>query len=298
MDSKTSVFIAIILSGIIVWISRSNNKIARYLWCHFFGLQFLVYSIGTGYYTLTQEVQDVRTGLEQVHCELERSQDQILGIYPQFSGDLGYLKRKVAKIDHREDAEANVLRAEVIRHRAQLNTLVQVTDQINNSVAQISDNLTHLRHTTFNLYLIILRASRRQEEARGRTRNRNETSSSWAPDPWLHPDDPEEVNAIVDEIPEGNPQSAPFNDYSGNEEPAPDSPQGPTFRLEGEQETSSETSTESLPATPQTTGEGDSPRIHWVIGEIVRRDIERAINSDSDSSEESLYPDSDETDSD
>lgn len=288
MDGKTSVLIAILLSPIIIWIGRSNTKVVRYLWCHFFGLQFLVYSIGTGYYTLTQEVHQTRDRLEQVHRSLEQSQDQVIGIYPQFSGDLGYLKRKVAQIDHREGAATDAFRAEIIRHRAQLDTLVQVT-------AQISDSLTQLRHTTLNLYLLILRASRRQEEARGRTRNRNETS--WGPDPWIHPEDPEEVNALVNEIPQGDSQGTLFNDYSGNEELAPDSPQGPTVSLEGEQETSTETSTESLPSTPQTTDEGDSARIDWVLNEIISRDIERAIHSDSDSSEESYYPDSDDTDS-
>lgn len=281
MDSKTSVCITILL-GLITWYTRFHSKIVRYLWCHFFGLQFLVYSIGTGFYSLAQEVHQSRTRQEEILRSLEASQGIFEGLHSQFSSDLGVLKRKVERINHSQGAAADLFRAEIIRQRDQLAATTRLVQETN--------HLTHnIKNTTLNIYLLIFRASQQQQEARQRNQNQNQSE---------HNSEASEISTLTNQVSQGTQEDPPFNDYSGNEAPAPDSPIGPTSNLAGEQETSSETSTQNLSSTSQTTGERDTHRINWVIGEIIRRDIQRVIDSDSDSSTNSQYPDSRDTDSD
>lgn len=284
MDFKTSLLLTIALGPILIWASRRYQAIARNLWSHLFGVEYLVYSIGTGYHTLASEVHTSRIRQEESLRVEEASQAILAGVHSEFGADLGYLKRKVAKIDFREDAASSSFKGAISGQRDEIRKVQQTVNDIRNRIDCIGT-------IVINTQRLLTRAAARTVRAPPNT----QTQAPFQSESFL-----EEINPFIDEVSQGTEESTLFNDYSGNEEPAPDSPPGSILNLQGEQETSSETSTEDLSSTSQTSGEGDSARIRWAIGDIIRRDIQRAIDSDSSSSEseESVYPNSDETDSD
>lgn len=306
MDSQTGLLIATTLA-IAAWYGYTHPTVRGYIWSNIFGLQFLVYQVGIRFDTLVSEVYAIRSQQEASTRALEESASLLERIHTSTSRDLGSLRTTTERLDHREGSARSYFQGEIVRLR----------DSIHDIKASQHNQWTLL----LGIYRILFRegalgrAIRFEGQEGPAVFERQQEPAAAAPPPYPRQeerqDPPRPVPQRVEEI-------NPFNDLSGNEELAPNSPPGPTLSLQGQQfpdqTTESQTSTEQGQiSSPEQGGspafggrvdpdqEDDSEEVRRAVGRATWQAIQRIIDSDT-SSDSTEYPntdsESDELDSD
>ena len=288
-------------SVIWLWIGHLYTQVKSSLWCYFFGSQLLVYLTTFGYTAADRAIQELR----RHQTEFEESQ---VAYQTALGRDLTSIGRSLEQVRSEVSRQKLVL---LTRLEGRLEVLIHLGDNLIRQNSSIRDVLYEIRqivaeppgearlHRTpegrFNqIYSQARNTENRDEQnrlfnelaaftdgyyARRREEEREEEE-----------EEEEEVETRVSPVQTTNSETTLYNDYSGNEEPHPDSPIGSPVGLEGEQTSSQEVHTQTSPLQEQVYSRDEDNLVQTALRRSNRRGIRAAVWGDS--SPNSDYPDS------
>lgn len=280
------------------------------LWTQIFGLPYLVGTAQYGANAAAGTLRQLHGHFEGIARAQAESEDQRRRDHNGLRSELENLSRTLRTQQRNTTWFAENISHQLDRDRATHN---RIQADINNIRARttilVRDN-NNIRDAIYEIRYIVGEGANEPLENRGRPQRR-ETTRNQQEEPqqtnwdeiFLYSDEEdsdvereEEARANqLRELPSPDTSSTLYNDYSGNEALDPNSPPGSPRSLEGEQEAPpeilQETESNNEPSIPLT----EENLIRQAIGYATRRAIRREVWGDS--SENSWYPDTSDSES-
>lgn len=329
VDFTTYCLIAAI-SAISAWCRQAFRHIIYHLWCQvsalltlyqeivynlwpqIFGLPYLVSTALYGGNAATEVLQRLHGHFSELARRQARSEEERARDHQGLRSELGNVSRSIRTLTRNVQWQGENISHEISQHRGQLDRLQTQQRYTSARLSETVRTNQNIRDAIYEIRYIVgegsnepLQREREAEQERQVIREEEDQFViSWNDN--FEYSDPEDSDVEREQEQEAqanilrglpSPDSSPtlFNDYSGNEEPDPNSPPGSPRSLEGEQEAPpeilQETENNERPSLPIT----EANLIRQAIGYATRRAIRRAVWDDS--SENSFYPDTTDSES-